>query len=178
MPLAIARVACLLGLLLFVCPPRGADAQSPRSTGRAAVKDSNGLPAAPAAAARLVQAGGPNGAPGGDPQTGLRVGTPYYWSGSSPYTGYSPGGYGAAGPYGETLPAEYGYGSYGNGGYGGYGIPGGYSARTGDPYMEHFGPGYYRQGDYGHFRFPFYSYRRPWYFPGQPSYNRDTNFPW
>ncbi|MFO1019103.1 MAG: hypothetical protein U0903_00160 [Planctomycetales bacterium] len=50
--------------------------------------------------------------------------------------------------------------------------------RGDDPYTLHFGPGYYRSGEYGHHRFPWYSYRRPWYFPGHTSYNRDTNVPW
>jgi len=48
----------------------------------------------------------------------------------------------------------------------------------GDPYQYHFGPGFYRNGEYGHFRFPYYSYRRPWYHPGFSGYNRDTNLPW
>lgn len=48
----------------------------------------------------------------------------------------------------------------------------------GDPYQYHFGPGYYRSSEYGHFRFPYYSYRRPWYHPGFAGYNRDTNLPW
>lgn len=53
---------------------------------------------------------------------------------------------------------------------------GGIGAR--DPYTYHFGPGYYRYAEHGHFRFPYYSYRRPWYYPGQPVFNRDTNFAW
>jgi len=53
----------------------------------------------------------------------------------------------------------------------------GYAGNT-DPYTLHFGPGYYRSNEYGHHRFPYYSYRRPWYFPGHTSYNRDTNLPW
>lgn len=48
----------------------------------------------------------------------------------------------------------------------------------GDPYTYHFGPGYYRRAEAGHYRFPYYSYRRPWYYVGPPSYNRDTNLPW
>lgn len=70
----------------------------------------------------------------------------------------------------------------------GYWQPGGYENRIGspyyysapgaDPYTYHFGPGFYRSGEYGHYRFPYYSYRRPWYYPGQPVYNRDTNLPW
>ena len=47
-----------------------------------------------------------------------------------------------------------------------------------DPYTYHFGPGYYRAAEHGHFRFPYYSYRRPWYHPGPPVFNRDTNFAW
>ena len=27
------------------------------------------------------------------------------------------------------------------------------------------------RGEMGHVRYPYYSYRRPWYFPGQPSFN-------
>jgi hypothetical protein len=51
-------------------------------------------------------------------------------------------------------------------------------SQGGDPYTLHFGQGYYRANEYGHHRFPYYSYRRPWYFPGHTSYNRDTNYPW
>lgn len=85
--------------------------------------------------------------------------------------------------------------------------PGGYSARRGRPYyymtpernrplysvheisgtpwafdhsayQYHFGPGFYRHSEGGHYRFPYYTYRAPWYFPGHPIYNRDTNRPW
>ncbi|MCA9072836.1 MAG: hypothetical protein KDA84_28125 [Planctomycetaceae bacterium] len=85
--------------------------------------------------------------------------------------------------------------------------PGGYSARRGSPYYYttpgrnqplysvhemsgtpwafdhsaygyHFGPGYYRHSAGGHYRFPYYTYRAHWYFPGHPIYNRDTNRPW
>lgn len=48
----------------------------------------------------------------------------------------------------------------------------------GDPYGYHFGPGFYRSQELGHYRFPYYSYRRPWYHPGFANYNRDTNFHW
>lgn len=72
-----------------------------------------------------------------------------------------------------------GYGAWQPGGYEGrVGSPYYYSAPAGDPYTVHFGPGFYRSGEYGHYRFPYYSYRRPWYYPGQPVYNRDTNLPW
>ena len=95
---------------------------------------------------------------------------------------------------GMTLDPGFGYGDYGSvgSGYGGMGGGGGYGYGTGggssyaaqpgqlpgDPYHYHFGPGYYRQQEAGHYRFPYFSYRRPWYFPGHPSYNRDTNIPW
>jgi hypothetical protein len=109
--------------------------------------------------------------------------------------GYGPGpalgpaaGPGFGGPgYGPALASGYGgYGSGGGYGYGG-GQPGGFGAPNfaalpgqlpGDPYYYHFGPGFYRAQEAGHYRFPYYSYRRPWYFPGHTSYNRDTNIPW
>ena len=76
-----------------------------------------------------------------------------------------------------------------------YGTPGGYEARvgspyhyfdprggqfvvTGDPYYDHFGPGFHRNSLHGHYRFPYYNYRAPWYYPGRAVYNRDTNFAW
>lgn len=33
------------------------------------------------------------------------------------------------------------------------------------------GPMSNARGEMGHVRYPFHSYRRPWYFPGQPSFN-------
>ncbi len=97
----------------------------------------------------------------------------------------------------------YQYQSMSPGGYAGsaYGVsgqpgaPGGYEARvgspvyyhdpaggqyqvSGDPYQDHFGPGFHRNSLYGHYRFPYYNYRAPWYFPGRAVYNRDTNFAW
>ena len=45
-------------------------------------------------------------------------------------------------------------------------------------YEYHFGPGHYRNAETGHYRFPYYTYRAPWYFPGHPIYNRFTNLPW
>ncbi|MBI5761741.1 MAG: hypothetical protein HZA46_24790 [Planctomycetales bacterium] len=47
-----------------------------------------------------------------------------------------------------------------------------------DPQSLHFGPGYHRYAMEGHVRYPYYSYRRPWYNPGHPSFNRDVNLPW
>jgi hypothetical protein len=34
-----------------------------------------------------------------------------------------------------------------------------------------FGPMMNARGEMGHIRLPYYSYRRPWYYPGQPSFN-------
>ncbi len=98
-----------------------------------------------------------------------QVGTPYYYSATQ----------GAGGTYGMTGPSV--------GIHGGQTWFGGYqSADTGNqarglssnPYTRHFGPGFYRSNEYGHLRFPSYSYRRPWYNPGAPTYNRDTNYRW
>jgi hypothetical protein len=59
---------------------------------------------------------------------------------------------------------------------------GGYSAFMNgplDPHTLHFGSGYHRYGLMdGHVRYPYYSYRRPWYNPGSPSFNRDLYQPW
>ena len=93
-------------------------------------------------------------APGGDYIDGARVGLPYY---------YNAPGYLSVGDHGGT----FGYMGYGWTGY-----------RGADPYVYHFGPGIHRHTNYGHYRFPFHSYRAPWYFKGAPSYNRDTNHPW
>lgn len=46
-------------------------------------------------------------------------------------------------------------------------------------YDGSFGPGLYRSGaEAGQYHFPYYSYRRPWYFPGQPSFQRSTDYVW
>lgn len=132
---------------------------------------------APVMAAPVPQ-NGPYWAPGGNAYTGMRPGSPYYWSAP----GYNAGYYGAGGwgmPYGYGQGygypgAGYGYGYPGAYYGGGYGYGGGM-----DAYTYHFGPGFYRNGaEQGSYRFPYYSYRRPWYTPGPPSYNRDTNLPW
>lgn len=39
------------------------------------------------------------------------------------------------------------------------------------PTAGQFGPMSNARGEMGHVRYPYYSYRRPWYFPGQPSFN-------
>lgn len=134
---------------------------------------------------------GPYWAPGGDIYSGMRTGSPYYWSNSwyAPMNygygnaGYS-AGYGGSGvaPGGwNTFGSGYGYGStYGGGGGYGRGYPYGGTGYAGmDPYTYHYGPGFYRNGfDQGSYRFPYYNYRAPWYAPGPASYNRDTNMPW
>lgn len=55
---------------------------------------------------------------------------------------------------------------------------GGQFVNTGNPYYDHYGPGFQRHSLHGHYRFPYYNYRAPWYYPGRAVYNRDTNFPW
>lgn len=85
--------------------------------------------------------------------------------------GYGPG-YGAPQPYGPGPGPGYGPGGFGPAVAA---LPG---QLPGNPYLYHFGPGFYRYQEAGHYSFPYYSYRRPWYFPGHPSYNRDTNVPW
>ncbi len=86
----------------------------------------------------------PFGGTGGDMYSGMRVGSPGYWS--------TPGSVGVGG------------------------IAGSYHG--GDVFGYHFGPGLHRHSNYGHYRFPYYNYRAPWYYVGPPSYNRDTNYPW
>lgn len=110
------------------------------------------------------------------------------WNGTTGYVG-SPGGYNATAV--GTGPTSYDdYNSAGP-----HWAPGGYEPRvgspayyhdpaggkfvvTGDPYYDHFGPGFQRQSLHGHYRFPYYTYRAPWYYPGRAVYNRNTNFPW
>ena len=117
---------------------------------------------------------------------GRRSGEPLQWNAqpaplSSAGTPYTP-------TVAPTQDAIHGQGGNLPGGpYGQVGSPYYYTPQTydpaanfsgADPYTLHFGTGYYRNAEYGHHRFPYYSYRRPWYFPGHPSYNRDTNLPW
>lgn len=110
------------------------------------------------------------------------------WGGSGPTYGYSPGSPHST-AYGSTSMGGAGYSS------GGHWAPGGYEARvgspayyhdpaggqyvvTGDPYYDHFGPGFQRNSIHGHYSFPYYTYRAPWYYPGRAVYNRNTNFAW
>lgn len=67
------------------------------------------------------------------------------------------------------MNAAYGYG------YAGRGL----SPAAAAAYEQAFGPGLYRTGaEVGQYHFPYYSYRRPWYFPGQPSFHRSTDYVW
>lgn|GEM_PF-1398992 len=114
--------------------------------------------------------------------------TPTY---SPTTTTYAPS-VGVGSSYGP--PSSY-YTATGSGAAAIYGTPGGYEARigspyhyfdpnggqyavSGNPYNDHFGPGFHRQSLHGHYRFPYYNYRAPWYYPGRAVYNRDTNFAW
>jgi hypothetical protein len=123
------------------------------------------------------------------PSISTGVMSPAPWSGGVPYYGNSPGSISST-AYGAS---QYGYGDYNAAGP--HWAPGGYEPRvgspvyyhdpaggqyvsTGNPYYDHFGPGYQRSSLYGHYRFPYYNYRAPWYFPGKAVYNRDTNLPW
>lgn len=62
--------------------------------------------------------------------------------------------------------------------YGG-GMGGGLTPAAAAAYGQAFPNGYYRSGaEAGMYHFPYYSYRRPWYFPGQPSFHRSTDLVW
>lgn len=122
-----------------------------------------------------------SGYTGGNPQLDRHSAGAYYRNNyNNRYSGgYANSGYGAGysnGYKGGFNNNSNNPNSYNNGGYAdGAAMSGG---AGGDPYQYHFGPGFYRSGEHGHFRFPFYSYRRPWYHPGFAGYNRDTNLPW
>ncbi len=134
------------------------------------------------------------------------VATTYHSGSQSGSLGYGAMGYGGQGyvgmGYGGASSSAYGYqngytatGAGPGAGVGPFWAPGGYEARigspylyhdpnggqfvvTGNPYYDHFGPGFHRQSLHGHYRFPYYNYRAPWYYPGRAVYNRDTNQPW
>lgn len=59
-----------------------------------------------------------------------------------------------------------------------YYYSGEYGVISGNPYNDHFGPGFQRHSLHGEYRFPNYDYRAPWYYPGRAVYQRDTNFAW
>lgn len=133
---------------------------------------------------------------GGYPPGGYerRIGKPYYWSvpgGTVPLDSFAARGSrgydaGAGRPApaagcscqkGETSGGEVGWVGGGPGplAHVAAPVPAG---PAGDPYTYHFGPGFYRSNEFGHYRFPYYSYRRPWYDVGHPVRVRDTNLPW
>ena len=59
------------------------------------------------------------------------------------------------------------------------GGPGGGWSPAAASYSQAFPGGFYRGGpEAGMSHFPYYSYRRPWYFPGQPSFHRSTDYVW
>ena len=61
----------------------------------------------------------------------------------------------------------------------GGGMGGGLSPAAAASYGQAFPGGYYRGGaEAGMHHFPYYSYRRPWYFPSQPSFHRSTDLIW
>ncbi|MBL4883981.1 MAG: hypothetical protein JKY95_05535 [Planctomycetaceae bacterium] len=120
-----------------------------------------------------------------------RSGSPYFYSvpgapPRGPLGGTLANGYIGGNPQLDRYSNNQGHQNYtsngyrGNGQYtgNGYSNSGNANGPAGDPYQYHFGPGFYRSSEYGHFRFPYYSYRRPWYHPGFAGYNRDTNMPW
>lgn len=75
-----------------------------------------------------------------------------------------------------SMPMQAGQGCLSCGGGGGYV---GLSPANAAIYDQAFGPGLYRSGaEAGQYHFPYYSYRRPWYFPGQPSFHRSTDYVW
>lgn len=99
-----------------------------------------------------------------------RIGSPYYYNAPAYDGPLATSGVGRG--LGRVEAYSHGYrGAYG-------GVPGYPAPVVGDVYGVHFGPGFYRHSEYGHYRFPYYMYRAPWYFPGHPVYNRDTNYPW
>lgn len=142
---------------------------------------------------------------GGHPPGGYerRIGKPYYWSvpgGTVPLTagtGHQEGldgqGFQDGSPSpnaGSSCGCAKGVGNHDLAGDhaapAGYDVAGGSppalhpagGGPAGDPYSYHFGPGFYRSNEFGHYRFPYYSYRRPWYDVGHPVRVRDTNLPW
>ena len=121
------------------------------------------VPPAPAAAMGQVQWGAPAQQYGMESQ--YQMMSPGGYAGSASGVGgpyWAPGGYEAR----VGSPAYY------------HDPAGGQYQVSGNPYQDHFGPGFQRNSLHGHYRFPYYNYRAPWYFPGRAVYNRDTNFAW
>ena len=112
-----------------------------------------------------------------------RIGRPYYYSvpAATVVTGYHSGDHHhGAGSHGCACNAagRWHGGHFSSHHHAGWGWSHHGWVAGGDPYTYHFGPGFYRRSEHGHYRFPYYSYRRPWYHPGAPVFNRDTNFAW
>ncbi len=59
----------------------------------------------------------------------------------------------------------------------GFDMGGGMGGGFGGMSASQFGPMSNARGEMGHVRYPYYSYRRPWYFPGQPSFNTTIDGP-
>ncbi|WP_339729578.1 hypothetical protein [uncultured Gimesia sp.] len=164
-----------LGKSVTLPPPPGNVAPQPDPGANAQIQPQAGPAANPDALTRPVPGyrGGPYVQGGNQywlPNNVVpQVGSPYYYSA----TQGSGGTYGMAGPNVGIRAGQTWFGGHNE-------------ANTGmqnqelssDPYTRHFGPGFYRSNEYGHLRFPSYSYRRPWYNPGAPTYNRDTNYRW
>ena len=129
--------------------------------------------------------------PAGMPMTAMPMGGGP-WNGPDPTMGSA--GYGQMPGNGPYDPSMQPYGGL-VATNGPHWAPGGYEARigspayyhdpaggqfvvSGNPYNDHFGPGFQRNSIHGHYRFPYYNYRAPWYYPGRAVYNRNTNFAW
>ena len=59
----------------------------------------------------------------------------------------------------------------------GFDMNGGMGGGMGGMNASPFGSMSNARGEMGHVRYPYYSYRRPWYFPGQPSFNTTIDGP-
>lgn len=111
-----------------------------------------------------------------DPMSGPAVSGGYI-SGGNPPQGYTATGAGPAAGVGPFW-APGGYEARIGSPYLYHDPNGGQFVNTGNPYYDHYGPGFHRHQIYGHYRFPYYNYRAPWYYPGRAVYNRDTNLHW
>lgn len=100
-----------------------------------------------------------------------------YFNGGNPPNGYTATGAGPAAGVGPFW-APGGYEARVGSPYLYHDPNGGQYVNTGNPYYDHYGPGFHRSQIYGHYRFPYYNYRAPWYYPGRAVYNRDTNLHW
>ncbi len=155
--MGITRLTAAAALLLLAATQDNAQAQAVHVAG--------------ATPAYHGHAAHPFGQPGG---YAGRVGAPYYYSAPLPQPGCGVNQVAPAHGHHAPVHRHHATGHM----HQGYGYRVGYGAMAGSVYDRHFGPGYYRYAEHGHVRFPYYSYRRPWYFQGPPVFNRDTNFAW